>query len=82
MGQYFNQPDFGTKAISVVIGTTDVSKNALYVGNGGSIEVFLVDSTSASVVFKNIPDGSFLPCIVSSIVVGSNTTVTDLVAIK
>ena len=82
MGQYFNQPDFGTKAKSVVIGTTDVSNSALYVGNGGNIEVFLIGSTDASVVFKNIPDGSFLPCIVSSIVVGGNTTVTDLVAIK
>lgn len=82
MGQFFNQPDFGTEGISVTIGTTDVSGSCLYIGSGGSIEVFLLNSTGASVVFKNIPDGMFLACIVDSIVVGSNTTVTDVISIK
>jgi hypothetical protein len=82
MGQFGNQPDFGTKGFPVVIGTTDVSRSALYVGTGGNIEVVLVGSPGTPVVFTNIPDGSFLPCIVSSIVVGANTTVTNVVAIQ
>ena len=81
MGQYGNQPDFATEAVAVVIGTTNVKNSALYIGTGGSIEVVVV-SGSTPVVFKNIPDGSFLPVIVSSILVGSNTTVSDLIAIK
>jgi len=81
MGQYFNQPDFATSAKTVVVGTTDVKNSALYIGSGGDIEVIVVGE-SASVVFKNIPDGSFLPVIISSIVAGANTTVSDLVAIK
>ena len=81
MGQYFNQPDFATSAETVVVGTTNVKNSALYIGSGGNIEVIVVGG-SASVVFKNIPDGSFLPVIISSIVAGANTTVSDLVAIK
>jgi len=81
MGQYFNQPDFATSAETVVVGTTDVKNSALYIGSGGDIEVIVVGD-SAQVVFKNIPDGSFLPVIISSIVAGANTTVSDLVAIK
>jgi hypothetical protein len=81
MGQYFNQPDFATSAETVVVGTTNVKNSALYIGSGGNIEVIVVGD-SAPVVFKNIPDGSFLPVIISSIVAGANTTVSDLVAIK
>ena len=81
MGQFFNQPDFATSAETVVIGTTNVKNSALYIGTGGNVEVTAVGSSS-SVVFKNIPDGSFLPVIVSSITVGANTTVSDVVAIK
>jgi hypothetical protein len=82
MGQFFNQPDFGTKGFPVVIGTTDVSNTALYIGTGGSIEVNLIENPSVSVIFVNMPNGSFLPCIVSSIVVGANTTVANVVAIQ
>ena len=81
MGQYANQPDFATSAEAVVIGTTNVESSALYIGTGGDIEVTAIGSSS-SVVFKNIPDGSFLPVIVSSITAGVNTTVSDIVAIK
>tara|TARA_R110001632_G_scaffold72532_2_gene167624 strand:+ start:2381 stop:2626 length:246 start_codon:yes stop_codon:yes gene_type:complete len=81
MGQFFNQPDFATSAETVVIGTTNVKNSALYIGTGGNIEVTAVGSSSA-VVFKNIPDGSFLPVIVSSITAGANTTVSDVIAIK
>ena len=81
MGQYANQPDFATSAETVVVGTTNVESSALYIGTGGDIEVTAIGSSS-SVVFKNIPDGSFLPVIVSSITAGANTTVSDIVAIK
>lgn len=81
MGQYANQPDFATSAEAVVVGTTNVENSALYIGTGGNIEVTAV-SNSTSVVFKNIPDGSFLPVIVSSITAGANTTVSDIIAIK
>ncbi len=81
MGQYGNQPDFATSAEAVVVGTTNVNRSALYIGTGGNIEVTAIGS-STSVVFKNIPDGSFLPVIVSSITAGANTTVSDIIAIK
>ena len=81
MGQYANQPDFATSAETVVVGTTNVESSALYIGTCGDIEVIAIGSSS-SVVFKNIPDGSFLPVIVSSITAGVNTTVSDIVAIK
>ena len=81
MGQYANQPDFATSAETVVVGTTNVESSALYIGTGGDIEVTAIGSSS-SVVFKNIPDGSFLPVIVSSITACANTTVSDIVAIK
>ncbi len=82
MGQFINQPDFGTSAFPVVAGTTDVKNCALYMGSGGSIEVTLMGSPAVPVIFKNIPNGSFLPCIVNTIIVGGNTTVADIVAIK
>lgn len=82
MGQFNNQPDFGTNAFPVIAGTTNVRNCALYLGSGGNIEVTLMGSPDIPVVFKNIPNGSFLPCIVSTIVTGANTTVADIVAIQ
>tara|TARA_B110000902_G_scaffold159259_1_gene182521 strand:+ start:970 stop:1224 length:255 start_codon:yes stop_codon:yes gene_type:complete len=84
MGQFFNQPDFGTKAFPVAAGyTTDVSNCALYIGTaptgGGNLEVTLASSPTVSVTFKNLTSGSFLPCIINTIISGN---VTDLVAIQ
>ena len=84
MGQFFNQPDFGTKAFPVAAGyTTDVSNCALYIGTaptgGGNLEVTLASSPSVSVTFKNLTSGSFLPCIINTIISGN---VEDLVAIQ
>ena len=81
MGQFFNQPDFATVAVPVILGTTNVKGSVLYIGTGGSIEVTAIGSDTP-VVFKNIPDGGFLPCVVKNIVVGANTTVSDLIAIQ
>ena len=82
MGQFNNQPDFGTNAFPVVAGTTNVRNCALYLGSGGDIEVTLMGSPDIPVVFRNIPNGSFLPCIVNTIVTGVNTTVANIVAIQ
>ena len=84
MGQFFNQPDFGTKAFPVAADyTTNVSNCALYIGTaptgGGNLEVTLASSPSVSVTFKNLTSGSFLPCIINTIISGN---VTDLVAIQ
>lgn len=78
MGQYGNQPDFGTKALSITP-TGDASSldtgvylgnAALYVGTGGDLLVTLAygvdDGSSAggATLFTNVPSGSFLPIIV------------------
>ncbi len=96
MGQYANQPDFGTEANTVtasdtINNTTDLKGACLYVGTGGHVKVILAGVTgsggsglptaSEAVIFKNIPDGSFLPVIVSY-VLATGTTATDLISIK
>jgi len=96
MGQYANQPDFGTEAATVtasdtISNATDLKGACLYVGTGGHVKVILAGVTGASgsglptaseaVIFKNIPDGSFLPVIVSY-VLATGTTATDLISIK
>jgi len=96
MGQYANQPDFGTEAAAVtasdtISNATDLKGACLYVGTGGHVKVILAGVTGASgsglptaseaVIFKNIPDGSFLPVIVSY-VLATGTTATDLISVK
>ena len=93
MGQYANQPDFGTEAAAVTASNTisnakDLKGACLYVGTGGHVKVILAGVTGSSgvglptaseaVVF---PDGSFLPVIVSY-VLATGTTATDLISIK
>ena len=80
MGQYGDQPDFGTKALTIV--PQGIPKNvnapgqllssaALYIGTGGTLCATVVgdsDSGAAShgvTVFKNIPNGTFFPVIVN-----------------
>jgi hypothetical protein len=96
MGQYANQPDFGTFAAAATkndtIGvSTNLKSSCLYVGTGGDVKVILAGVTGASgkglptateaVVFKNIPDGSFLPVIVDYLL-STGTTASDIVAVK
>lgn len=79
MGQYGNQPDFGTKALTTSpTGSSDsldsgayLGKAALYVGTGGDLLVTLAygedDGAFAgggATFFKSVPSGSFLPIIV------------------
>jgi len=95
MGQFYNQPDFGTIADAVLL--TDTISEAsnqksacLYIGTGGDVKVIMNDkfgpngelpTAADAVVFKNVPDGSFLPVIVDFVLL-TGTTATDIIAIK
>ena len=95
MGQFGNQPDFGTAAAAVTTSdtisfATNVRRSCLYVGTGGDVKVILSGVTQAdgtpptaaeAVLFKNIPDGSFLPVIVDYVLL-TGTTAADIIAIK
>jgi hypothetical protein len=84
MGQYNQQPDFGTIASTVTKSdATFLNGVALYVGTGGDVHVIMknVENTAGNVVvFKNVPDGSFLSVIVDYVMAA--TTAADIVAIK
>ncbi len=83
MGQYGNQPDFAVKAVSVNVaaGVSGLNSAALYIGTSGDLEVQPVGNDAGdTVVFRNIPSGSFLPVIVSAIISGGNSTAQDVLA--
>ena len=81
MGQYGNQPDFGTiAATATVIGAPDdpstgefLGSAALYIGTGGTLVCNVVGGNANTLgtdaqgytVFTNIPDGTFFPVIVN-----------------
>jgi hypothetical protein len=53
----------------------------LYIGTSGDLEVQPVgNAVGSTVVFRNIPSGSFLPVIVSAIISGGNSTAQDVIA--
>ena len=101
MGQYGNQPDFGTKAQSILKvgdaakpeeGQQILEPAALYIGTGGNLWATVVGGNSGeygntSTLFKNIPNGTFFPVIVTnvwaynSLFSGEETTCSDIVAI-
>jgi 2-methylisocitrate lyase-like PEP mutase family enzyme len=77
MGQYGDQPDFGTTALTITpTGSPGVSAGqklnsaALYIGTGGTLCATVVGSPDIGAasqnvtVFKNIPNGTFFPVIV------------------
>lgn len=80
MGQYGNQPDFGTIVTTGdKVGTDPFPPSAIYVGKslaagGVTIEVLPVGNTDA-VTITGIQDGTFLPIIVTQLV-----SVTNIVA--
>jgi len=83
MGQYGNQPDYAVKAVSVNVaaGVSGLNSAALYIGTSGDLEVQPVGNDAGNtVVFRNIPSGSFLPVIVSAIISGGNSTAQDVLA--
>jgi hypothetical protein len=88
MGQYLNQPDFGTQAVDVtpsdtIDSTTKVNQMILYVGGTGSVKVLMAGKTQLAdaVTFTNIPDGTFLPIVVDY-VLATGTTATAIIGVK
>jgi len=84
MGQYNQQPDFATIANTVTKSdTTFLNGVALYIGTGGDVHVIMKNVENAGgnvVIFKNVPDGSFLPAIVDYVMAA--TTAADIVSVK
>lgn len=83
MGQFGNQPDFGTQAIRASIAGDAIDGSgaepygapcALYIGTGGDILVNVVGGNGEggaygdnATLFKNVPSGTFMPVMVSNI---------------
>jgi hypothetical protein len=84
MGQFNQQPDFATIANTVTKSdTTFLDGVALYIGTGGDVHVIMKNVENAGgnvVIFKNVPDGSFLPAIVDYVMAA--TTAADIVSVK
>ncbi len=83
-GNFQAQPRvFGHDAVAITadagndIANTSERGCCLYIGTGGDIQVIMEGGTSA-VTFKNVPDGHFLPILVTRYVGG---TVADVLAI-
>jgi hypothetical protein len=102
MGQFGNQPDFGTKAGEAIMygnpSDTGLAINlnsaALYIGTGGTLvcrvvggnaNLYSSDPQSGYTIFKNIPNGTFFPVIVSAIWTDdgdvTTTTCSDIIAL-
>ena len=93
MGQYGNQPDFGTRARNIVpIGENSnngqkLNSAALYIGTGGTLVCRVVGGSldptgvdSGTTYFYNIPDGTFFPVIVDYVFTGDGGDVTTTCA--
>ena len=100
MGQYGNQPDFATRAKEVIPtgtpydppqNTIDLGSAALYIGTGGTLVCNVVggndtaDVSPKTTIFRNIPDGTFLPVIVKNVWFEEDgddqTTCSDIIAL-
>jgi hypothetical protein len=95
MGQYGNQPDFGTEATDDILPVSKAEAAdrkgylggaCLYIGTAGDLQVIIAGTlgggqTYAPVLFKNVPAGSILPVIVDYII-SAKTTASDFVALK
>lgn len=95
MGSYIDQPEFATEAAvctpsDTISVATNLNSSALYVGTGGDVNLIMYnvtpvnggDPTSAdAILFKNVPDGGFLP-VITGYVLATGTTATDIVRIK
>ena len=95
MGQFFNQPDFGTEAkvilpTDIIAAATNLNSSCLYVGTAGDVAVIMQGKFGPNgeypiildaITFKNIPAGSILP-IIADFVVATGTTASDFIALK
>jgi hypothetical protein len=84
MGQFSNQPDFGTAVETITTFPATPSKpSAIYIGIAvlpATITVLCVDGTEAT--FTGINGGSFLPVIVKKIVSAVNIQPVDTLFIR
>lgn len=85
MGQYGNQPDFGTEAdddVQIVTKTQTETRigylggACLYIGTGGDINVIIAGTLGGGqpydpIFFKAVPSGSILPVIVDYVLTTS-----------
>ena len=74
---------FANDAKNITPGATRISYTedrgvCLYVGNSGDVEVIMEGGTT--IVFTNVPSGSFLPVLVTH-VLATNTTATGIIAL-
>ena len=80
MGQYGNQPDFGTGSRMIVpTGSAyspqtgqNLKPSALYIGTGGTLVCTVVGGEdsgaySGATIFYNIPNGTFFPVVVTNV---------------
>ena len=88
MGQFLNQPDFGTQAATLAASdtisqATNLNSSVLYVGTGGSVKVLMTGKREVgdAIIFANVPDGSFLPVTVD-FVLSTGTTASDIISLK
>lgn len=97
MGQFGNQPDFGTRARYILptgnpaleIPGINLGSAALYIGTGGTLICNVVggngdDGLGVFTEFTNIPDGTFFPVIVSNVWAGydeGETTCQNIIAL-
>jgi hypothetical protein len=96
MGQYGNQPDFGTIAQVVTPTGNPIENNgvffapsALYIGTGGDIVVTVVGENIGglyeTMIFRNVPDGTFFPVIVTAVWITNDeegTTCSNIIALR
>jgi len=75
MGTFINRPEFVTEASTVTAGDSGLS-HAIYVGGAGDIAVKPIGQDTA-VTFVGVPAETFLPVVVSEVLV-AGTTATDL----
>lgn len=90
MGQFGDQPDFGTQAVTLeptgdsldpVTGYFINPPCALYIGTGGDLYVTVVEGDVNSIsgndttLFKNIQSGTFMPVMVSHVWEGAGGAV-------
>jgi len=95
MGQYYNQPDFGTEAkvalpTDIIAASTNLKGSCLYVGTAGDVAVIMSGKFGTEgqypviadkIIFKNVPAGSILP-VVFDFLVSTGTTASNFVTLK
>jgi len=78
MGQYGNQPDFGTIVTNVdIVGADEFPPSAIYVGktidgDPCSLDVIPVGNNGVAIGITGISQGTFLPIVITKVVAYNN----------